>query len=111
MEVLAENEVKHWWFRGRMAIIKDLLINIVPPFKDHVVIDIGCGTGGVIANLSKEYHVMGIDPSKDGTDFAKKIQPDLEIIHGFFAEYFSPYTLMHSSYTNSHIYVIEKCKC
>ena len=89
MKVHADYEARHWWFGGRMDIIKDLLTDIVPPFKDHIVIDIGCGTGGVIANLSEEYQVIGIDPSKEGTDFAKVLQPDLEIIHGYFAQYFS----------------------
>ena len=81
-----------------MDIIKDLLTDIVPPFKDHIVIDIGCGTGGVIANLSEEYHVIGIDPSKDGTDFAKALQPDLEIIHGYFAQYFSQHKVDAKAY-------------
>ena len=98
MKVHADYEARHWWFGGRMNIIKDLLNNIVPPFKDHIVIDIGCGTGGVIANLSKEYQVIGIDPSKDGTDFAKALQPDLEIIHGYFAQHFRQYKVDAKAY-------------
>ena len=82
----AELELKHWWFRARMKIIKNLLNSIVLPNRNKMIMDIGCGTGGVIANLSEEYQVVGIDPSIDCIEVAKNIHSGLNFIHGEFPQ-------------------------
>jgi len=80
----AELESKHWWFRARMKIINNLLNSMVLPNRNKIIMDIGCGTGGVIANLSKEYQVIGIDPSLECIEVAKNLHSDLDFLHGEF---------------------------
>jgi len=82
----AEIEDRHWWFRGRRAIMRRLVERAVshdisrnPP----LVIDIGCGTGANIAALAERYRCLGIDTSADAIALAKRKYPGVEFRHGF----------------------------
>ena len=54
-------EDTHWWFVARRKIIGRLIARWVP--AGGTVIDVGCGTGGFLADLQAVYQVRGIDPS------------------------------------------------
>ena len=54
-------EDRHWWFVARRRIIGRLIARWVP--AGATVIDVGCGTGGFLADLQARYRVRGIDPS------------------------------------------------
>jgi ubiquinone/menaquinone biosynthesis C-methylase UbiE len=60
----ASMEEKHWWFLWRLDMIERLIrsINLTPEAK---ILDIGCGTGGMLKQL--ENHGMAV-----GLDFAPK---------------------------------------
>lgn len=73
----------HWWFLGRRSVIRELLHTILPPSQKVSLIDVGCGTGGLTAFLSKEYTCIGIDPSHDGITFARSRFPSYTFIHGY----------------------------
>ncbi|NND02542.1 MAG: hypothetical protein HKN91_07125, partial [Acidimicrobiia bacterium] len=62
-ELHADLEVRHWWFLGRRAVIGAIVRELVPPGKNHHIVDIGCGTGANIASFAGDYCATGIDPS------------------------------------------------
>jgi 2-polyprenyl-3-methyl-5-hydroxy-6-metoxy-1,4-benzoquinol methylase len=79
----AAMEEQHWWFLGRREILMTLLSALIPPSKDQLLLDVGCGTGGNTKTLSQEYHCIGIDPAEDAIRFAKQRFPSLEFIQGY----------------------------
>ncbi|MEI8229689.1 MAG: class I SAM-dependent methyltransferase [Candidatus Peregrinibacteria bacterium] len=75
--VHAATEESHWWFHGRLAIVQSLLTRILPPSKDTIIIDAGCGTGGMSGALIPSYDVRGIDPVEEAIAFARKKFPTI----------------------------------
>lgn len=51
-QVHADLEERHWWFLGRRAIFRALLTQAVPPSRDRLILDVGCGTGGQYGGIS-----------------------------------------------------------
>jgi SAM-dependent methyltransferase len=74
----AELEEKHWWFAARRRIIKSLIERTLPPSRDSLVIDVGCGTGANIAALADGYACLGIDPSEVAIGLARDRFPSVE---------------------------------
>jgi len=66
----AELEDTHWWFRARREIIMDRFFRTVTPDAKKLVVEIGCGTGGNLKELSRYYRVMGVDLSPEAVKFA-----------------------------------------
>jgi ubiquinone/menaquinone biosynthesis C-methylase UbiE len=62
-EVEAAVERKHWWFRGRRRILRQLLSTLpLPPKQDCRVLDVGCGTGANAVELRAiARRVYGVD--------------------------------------------------
>jgi len=81
-DVHAANEERHWWFLGRRHIVATLLQRLVPPSQEKLILDVGSGTGGMTAFLSKKYTCIGIDPSKDGIAYARKRFPQCTFVQG-----------------------------
>ena len=54
----AELEDRHWWFRGRRAIVRRLVHRAFPPADGRAIVDVGCGTGANLADFAGPY---GID--------------------------------------------------
>lgn len=79
----AAMEERHWWFLGRRTILRTLLHALVPPSKDKLVIDVGCGTGGVTKFLSNEYTVIGVEPTEEGVTAARNRFPECRFIQGY----------------------------
>jgi SAM-dependent methyltransferase len=75
-------EDRHWWFVGRRKIILDVAAAVVPPSKQHLVIDVGCGTGANAAALGRRYRCVGIDVSDEAIRAARSRFPDMEFICG-----------------------------
>jgi SAM-dependent methyltransferase len=67
-----EIETNHWWFTARKEIILSILLKIAPPEKHLTIVDIGCGTGGMLSELENYYDTIGMDNSSDAVDSAKK---------------------------------------
>jgi len=57
----AEIEDRHWWFVARREILRRLIARWLP--DGATVLDVGCGTGGFIADLQDRYQVSGVDPA------------------------------------------------
>ena len=69
-DVMAENSDRHWWYRARWRLVEELLAGQVPP--GATAIDVGCGTGDVIALLADAgaHRVVGSDLSTDALGHA-----------------------------------------
>ncbi len=63
-EAMSELEEKHWWFRGRRAIIGTVINRLVPLGHNLDIVDVGSGTGGNLALLSTYGEVYGIEMSE-----------------------------------------------
>ena len=48
---MAEEEERHWWFRGRRAFLERLLGTLDLPEGTARLLEVGCGTGGNLALL------------------------------------------------------------
>jgi SAM-dependent methyltransferase len=71
-----------WWFAARRRIVTELVHDLVPPSKDTLVIDVGCGTGGNTGALAKEYRAIGVDAQPEAIAFASKRFPDAQFVCG-----------------------------
>jgi len=63
-----------------MRIVEDLLKQLIAPGR--TVIDVGCGTGGLISSLSSRYRCIGIDPSRDTIDCANQLASAVDFRQG-----------------------------
>ena len=64
-------EERHWWFRGRRAVLRALLdrAGLTPPLR---VLDAGCGTGRNLEDLRRLGEARGVDPSEDAVRFCRE---------------------------------------
>lgn len=54
-------ENSHWWFRGRRAILRGA-IEHMELTRDAEIVEIGCGTGGNLAELARHGRVSAMEP-------------------------------------------------
>lgn len=69
-ELSAGLEREHWWFTARALVIRSLAERLLDPTA--TVVDVGCGTGGVISTLSDAYRRVGVDPSERAIALARQ---------------------------------------
>lgn len=72
----AEMETRHWWFLARRRIVRRILPHFVPTGSEPRIVDVGCGTGGVIGAL--EGSRLGLDPSPTAIEVARERYPGCE---------------------------------
>ena len=66
-------EQNHWWFVARRQFIESIFTRFaIDKGGKRAIVDIGAGTGGMIAFLNQYGKVVGIEPSIIGRNFAKK---------------------------------------
>ena len=58
---LQENDVRHWWYRGRRAIIDSLIASKIKLPAHAAILDAGCGYGGNVPMLKKYGRVSAMD--------------------------------------------------
>jgi trans-aconitate methyltransferase len=78
----ASLEDSHWWFTGRRRIMQDLVREILPASGAPTVIDVGCGTGANLAALDEDYTCVGIDPSDEAIELARRRFPGCRFLCG-----------------------------
>ena len=66
------HEDRHWWFRGRRRIVASLLHSLLGGRKDLRLLEIGCGTGGMLPILGAHGRVTGIDPSEEAIRYSRQ---------------------------------------
>jgi 2-polyprenyl-3-methyl-5-hydroxy-6-metoxy-1,4-benzoquinol methylase len=70
----SELERTHWWFRARRQIITDVLRRTVVPTggDDRRILDVGCGTGGMLGALAEFGTVTGMEMEPDAVAWARQ---------------------------------------
>jgi SAM-dependent methyltransferase len=66
------HERRHWWFVGRRRIIAALLETTLEERRALRILDIGCGTGGMIPVLAPFGRVTGIDPAEAAIRYSRE---------------------------------------
>ncbi len=59
---MARIEGTHWWFVGRRRILSSVIRRLELP-REAKILEVGCGTGGNLAMLSRFGRVSGIEPN------------------------------------------------
>jgi len=80
-----ELEADHWWFRGRRAIFVSLLDRFVgrEPDSGRLLMDLGCGVGGMLEPMAEYGRVIGTDVTFKGLEHcARRGFPRLLASHG-----------------------------
>jgi len=65
-------EDKHWWFVGRRKIIESILDKFYKKPASNKILEIGCGTGGNLALLSKYGTLTAIELYDEAIEIAAK---------------------------------------
>jgi SAM-dependent methyltransferase len=78
----ADIEERHWWFVGRRRIMRRLVMQVLPPARDAIVVDVGCGTGANVASLADAYDCVGIDTSAEAISLARRRFPNVRFLAG-----------------------------
>lgn len=74
-QVHHEMEGSHWWFLGRARIVATLVERLMDGTSRPLVVDLGCGTGGMVDALGEKYECVGIDPSTEAIEYARAHYP------------------------------------
>jgi SAM-dependent methyltransferase len=80
--VHAELEPRHWWFRARRSIVRQIIEHLVPAHTGALVADAGCGTGGTLGELAGAYRCVGIDPTAEAIALARQHFPLIDFRTG-----------------------------
>ncbi|MGH2568483.1 MAG: class I SAM-dependent methyltransferase [Bacteroidota bacterium] len=67
-----ECENRHWWFLGMRAITAAILNNHLPWQHASIsILDVGCGTGGTLAQFKNDARVTGVDLFPEALKFCQ----------------------------------------
>lgn len=78
----ADIEDRHWWFVARRQIMRCLVEAVLPPSREAMVVDVGCGTGANLAALAGNYDCVGIDTSAEAVELARQRFPNIRFLAG-----------------------------
>jgi SAM-dependent methyltransferase len=67
-----EIENDHWWFAARRKILIAYLRHRVDTSQRLKLLDVGCGTGAILAEASRYFDAYGVDASPRAIEFSKK---------------------------------------
>ncbi len=71
-EDFARLEDNHWWFTGRRSVVREVLRRRLPNGRSLRILDVGCGTGGMLAMLREFGDVEGMDASDQALSHARR---------------------------------------
>lgn len=72
-------EDSHWWFQGRKDLVLSLAERYRPRFQPRIL-DVGCGTGGMLAHFSRLGPSIGLDMARESAYYCGK--RSLEMVLG-----------------------------
>ena len=78
----AQLETNHWWFVGRRAIIRSTLSQHLPTTTGNTIVDVGCGTGGMLPMLATFGQVTGIEGDQLAVEHCRSTFGQFEVAHG-----------------------------
>jgi len=64
-----DTEDRHWWFVGRRRLVTDLLARAGARGR---ILDLGCGTGGVLQHLGPFGSAIGLDPAVEAAQYCRR---------------------------------------
>jgi SAM-dependent methyltransferase len=64
-------EDHHWWFIGKRLLVDALLDGVLRPGRVRLL-DVGCGTGGVLAHLREGVSTVGVDRSVQALAYCRQ---------------------------------------
>src|SRR5262249_43598935 len=67
----AEIERDHWWFRARREITAAVLQQRLATCPGRRILDVGCGTGGMLEMLTRFGSVCGLDMSPEAIAYCR----------------------------------------
>lgn len=67
---MCELETTHWWFRAKHRIVSHLIAAYSPRRQPLRLLDLGCGTGAMIAGLERLGEIVGVDCSPEAVAYA-----------------------------------------
>jgi SAM-dependent methyltransferase len=70
-------EDAHWWYVGRRRIMSELVHQLLPPSRDLLVVDIGCGGGANLGALQDSYACVGFDTAPAALTAARERYPSI----------------------------------
>lgn len=81
-----KNEDAHWWYRSTHELVLYAIKQVVDlSGRTVVLLDLGCGTGGLLRFLKKRYpnlRVIGIDYSPEAIFFCRKGRNSIPFLRG-----------------------------
>lgn len=77
-EVIFETERTHWWYRVRRVLAHRLITSYAAGRKISIL-DVGCGPGALLAELSMYGEAIGIDNSPLAVNFCKERGADARV--------------------------------
>jgi len=75
-----EEDRSHWWFRGRLAVIRATLRRALPPRRVRLL-ELGCGSGNVLAALTEFGEAVGMEANDDLITAARAAGLDVRVGH------------------------------
>lgn len=69
---LADNEIKHWWWRARRDILRATISKLSLPSGDATILDAGCGTGGNLSMLGEFGEIAAFEFDDTARDIASR---------------------------------------
>jgi SAM-dependent methyltransferase len=66
-----EVEDRHWWFRGRWAVVEALLSRTPLPSSPRIL-DAGCGTGGNLKRYAQLGQAEGVEPNDEAVRYCRE---------------------------------------
>jgi SAM-dependent methyltransferase len=72
IRVIDAVELSHWFYRGMREVCARLMAPFLPVRRPLRILDVGCGTGGNLLQLSALGHAEGIDPSPLCVEYCRR---------------------------------------
>jgi SAM-dependent methyltransferase len=72
-DAMARVERDHWWFRAKRALVVDQLERY--DAADGPLLDVGCGSGGLLDALQRTRPVLGVEPDAHALRLARDLVP------------------------------------
>jgi SAM-dependent methyltransferase len=69
--LMYEAEDRHWWFRGRAAVVEALIGRLHLPPSPRIL-DAGCGTGRNLQRYAQLGPAQGVEPSPEAVEFCRR---------------------------------------
>jgi ubiquinone/menaquinone biosynthesis C-methylase UbiE len=82
-ERYATLEDTHWWFAGRRAIVRRAVEFAAPAARPLRILEVGCGTGGMLRVLEQFGATVGLDVSHAALAYAHR-RVDTPLVRGDF---------------------------